>query len=77
MTKKQIINKVNEEIRSKGYEAVSLKWLGTEWTKYDEDNFWKQGMKWRIGKVKLQNLSGTKSITKTITVESNGAFEIR
>jgi hypothetical protein len=77
MTKKQILKTVNKEIKDKGYKAISLTWVSTEWIKYD--SFLKEtvGMSWRNGKLKLQSINGTASMNKSITVESNGSWEIK
>tara|TARA_R100000655_G_scaffold71369_2_gene109758 strand:+ start:11700 stop:11933 length:234 start_codon:yes stop_codon:yes gene_type:complete len=77
MTKKQILKAVNKEIKSKGYKAISLTWVSSEWIKYD--GFLKEtvGKSWRNGKLKLQNINGTALMDKSITVESNGSWEIK
>ena len=77
MTKKQILKAVNKEIKAKGYKAISLTWVSSEWIKYD--GFLKEtvGKSWRNGKLKLQNINGTALMDKSITVESNGSWEIK
>ena len=59
MTKKQILKAVNKEIKSKGYKAISLTWVSSEWIKYD--GFLKEtvGKSWRNGKLKLHEPLGS------------------
>jgi len=77
MNKTEILRTVNKEIKAKGYKAISLTWVSTEWIKYDGWLKETVGMSWRNGKLKLQNINGTASINKSITVQSDGAWEIK
>jgi len=77
MNKQKILSTVNREIKSKGYKAISLTWVSSGWIKYDGFLKDTREMSWRNGKLKLQNTKGTISMNKSITVQSNGAWEIK